>query len=113
MATDRGPCPVCLGRADLRASNNERDFHVDCSACGAFRLSHDAVAYWSAQGRSSCLGDASDARRRAASRCIREHQEVLRRRNAIFRSDTYDHVDLTAGRLPARFRELALVPCDD
>ena len=110
MATDRGPCPVCLGHADLKATSNERTFRVDCGTCGTFRLSHDAVASWSLLRRSSCLGDALDPRRLRASRCIREHQEVLRRRDAIFRADTYDHVDLAEGNLPARYRELALVP---
>ena len=110
MATDRGPCPVCLGRADLKANSNERDFRVDCGTCGTFRLSRDAVVYWSLQGRSSYLGDAADARRHRASRCIRENQEVLRRRDALFRADTYDHVDLAEGNLPARYRELAVVP---
>jgi hypothetical protein len=113
VATDRGPCPVCLGHADLRASSNEREFRVDCETCGTFRLSQDAIVYWSSQGRSSYLGDALDARRSRASRCIREHQEMLRRRVVVFRADTYDHVDLAEGHLPARYRELAAATGDD
>lgn len=113
MVSNRGPCPVCLGQADLRANRNERDFRVDCGTCGTFRLSQDAVVYWSLQGRSSYLGNASDARRLRASRCIREHQEMLHRRTIVFRAATYDHIDLAEGHLPARYRQLAVVTGDE
>jgi hypothetical protein len=113
VAKDRGPCPVCLGQADLKASSNDRDFRVTCGTCGTFRLSQDAVVYWSAQGRRSYLGDASDARRQRASQCIRDHQEMLRRREVIFRAATHDHVDLAEGRLPARYREQAVAVSDE